>query len=120
MYVAGGNSLLTSYDDGNTWSEESYKLDGCSISRMKRVEDGTIWGAGSKSIFKIKDGQASCTHLSWLPSTLRSIDCYQGICLAVGRDGLVIISDDNGVTWNESNSHGFTDQFILSIVGKKN
>ena len=87
---------------------------------MKIVEDETIWGAGSKSIFKIKDGQASCTQLSWLPSTLRSIDCYQGICLAVGRNGLVIISDDNGETWNESNSHGFTDQFILSIVGKKN
>ena len=112
--------MLTSYDGGDTWSEESYKLDGCSISRMKRVEDGTIWGAGSKSIFKIKDGQASCTQLSWLPSTLRSIDCYQGICLAVGRDGLVIISDDNGETWNQSSSHGFTDQFILSIVGKKN
>ena len=69
-YVAGGNSLLTSYDGGDTWSEESYKLDGCSISRMKIVEDETIWGAGSKSIFKIKDGQASCTQLSWLPSCL--------------------------------------------------
>ena len=29
-------------------------------------------------------------------------------------------SNDNGETWNESSSHGFTDQFILSIVGKIN
>ena len=91
-YVAGGNSLLTSYDGGDTWSEESYKLDGCSISRMKIVEDETIWGAGSKSIFKIKQLYTKKGIRKSNPSS--SINKYN-IYLTINFDTLSAIEDNN-------------------------
>ena len=100
--VGENGTILMTTDGGMTW-QRSVSPTSLRLNAVAFAEDGTAWAVGDEgTMVRSKDGGVTWTQLGFqipLTSALRAVSFDGAFGAAVGADGAVLTTADNGDSW---------------------
>jgi len=101
MVVGQGGNLFSTGDSGKSWRSVPSTTD--TSMYAAKITDGQIWIAGDDgTLLKMAPGTAqNLAIMHPTAATLTDIGFRGSIGIAVGLDGIIIRTDDNGAHWHK-------------------
>lgn len=100
--VGENGTILMTTDGGMTW-QRSVSPTSLRLNAVAFAKDGTAWAVGDEgTMLRSKDGGVTWTQLGFqipLTSALRAVSFHGAFGAAVGADGAVLTTADNGDSW---------------------
>ena len=102
VVVGENGTILMTTDGGMTW-QRSVSPTSLRLNAVAFAEDGTAWAVGDEgTMLRSKDGGVTWTQLGFqipLTSALRAVSFDGAFGAAVGAEGVVLTTTDNGDSW---------------------
>mgnify|MGYP001028588424 FL=1 len=102
VVVGGNGTILVTTDGGMTW-QRSVSPTSLRLNAVAFSEDGTAWAVGDEgTMLRSRDGGVTWTQLGFqlpLTSALRAVSFDGAFGAAVGAEGAVLTTTDNGDSW---------------------
>jgi len=102
VVVGENGTILVTTDGGMTW-QRSVSPTSLRLNAVAFSEDGTAWAVGDEgTMLRSRDGGVTWTQLGFqlpLTSALRAVSFDGAFGAAVGAEGAVLTTTDNGDSW---------------------
>ncbi|HBJ29979.1 MAG TPA: hypothetical protein DDY93_01240 [Dehalococcoidia bacterium] len=102
VVVGENGTILVTTDGGMTW-QRSVSPTSLRLNAVAFAEDGTAWAVGDEgTMLRSRDGGVTWTQLGFqlpLTSALRAVSFDGAFGAAVGAEGAVLTTTDNGDSW---------------------
>jgi len=102
VVVGENGTILMTTDGGMTW-QRSVSPTSLRLNAVAFAEDGTAWAVGDEgTMLRSRDGGVTWTQLGFqlpLTSALRAVSFDGAFGAAVGAEGAVLTTTDNGDSW---------------------
>ena len=114
-----GSNILRTYDGGYTWNRvDDDDFSKYFINDFTITDDGELWavgaGPGKGVIIKTANfGESWSVEVDTLNYPLNAVSIKDSLIVAVGDNGLIVKSKNNGLTWVDNKEEIITSKYNL-------
>ncbi len=100
LWITGEKGvILKSPDGGNSWESRSFMQENYSVVHFTSEKEGFVAGGGGM-VLRTENGGESWKKFRIPTDMVNALHFSKGHILAAGKNGLIMVSRDNGATWD--------------------